>query len=1070
MAFDSDEYFTKRQRLASSFKMDEINARKAEKLKSLSEGIARDRIETLAAREESANSFTNRLGLDADSFAGRTVNLAANAYSGLSRTGGDIAVIAPTAATFANESGMTESDFQAYNRYVTGEATPQDMALLNSATEVSNVKGLKNATRLQMFKQAGEARKSAINIDESFDASDVIDQRFKNALQKDLGDGFDSAWNTTKAGWDKLKNGTVQKGMDDLLTGSGTLVTNAVKAAFNHKQGSAEYVFENLPQLAIGGIRKGGAALLLGSNAGYASDYYQKGIEKYQSENGGKYPPEAMRKQMAQDASLAGAMEQISDKVMLGAGKLTKAAKIGENTGRVGKTLGATGAGVANESITEGIQTYLEGEASLTPASAKDIYTGAAIGGITGGAMTGGMRAMSEFGQAMSERPAKKVAVEDTPEYRETFKKAVEENNVDVFLDKTAKTYNPETAVGVLLQAAKVETATPEVKTANFTKATEIIEGLEQDLDVLANGNPEEVSTTKDKISFVDQKLSEVDPADKQQINALKVMKQGFEKDLQEFLGDPKVTGPKIAALEESLNVARRIQNELGTLANPVTPETLQTLVDSVKSRDKGVASTAADTLINLSMTAPNSIDNKVLLAMAYDKSNGLSKVQRTELRKIADVRQAENSLMNMKKVSQEIYTGNSGKRQLGIKNYREMIGNALAAGNEKATVRPLALMAKFVDSHTAKAAMTATAVLRPGISQVVRVKDTNEWIIRDPALKPLNPQQMVENGGFTVDPDDGASVGAVKNIGKEAKILADSYAQLSGAVKAKFSSTKTKAPVLSINVLEEEQGLSRPESSSGEKVSQPQPNPTQVVSTTSKPSAVPANDIKEGKDITFAHAYGTKTKPQNMQMVPAPENAGRINTSKTGQRNLPAMLMHAKVLLVDGTVVSVNPTGGAIMDGNRNEIDVGIVVAFKNDIEGAGWIKVQQSTSQPSGSSVADAPSATVVPSTTQVVKVEATEQPAVVSKANPAPVAEVATPKVDNSPKETSSVLPSTDTKAEEVKAFQSASKRVKVEVTVYNDGKYVTVKLPANEALEDTSKDINALEDLLKCMKGS
>jgi hypothetical protein len=101
----------------------------------------------------------------------------------------------------------------------------------------------------------------------------------------------------------------------------------------------------------------------------------------------------------------------------------------------------------------------------------------------------------------------------------------------------------------------------------------------------------------------------------------------------------------------------------------------------------------------------------------------------------------------------------------------------------------------------------------------------------------------------------------------------------------------------------------------------------------------------------------------------------------------------------------------------------------------------------------------------------VEATVQPAVVSKANPAPVAEVATPIAENSPTETSSVLPSTDTKVEEDKQWKAAAKRIKVDVVYFiaKDKKYVTEKVSAIEALEETQKDIDALEAVLKCMKG-
>jgi hypothetical protein len=101
--------------------------------------------------------------------------------------------------------------------------------------------------------------------------------------------------------------------------------------------------------------------------------------------------------------------------------------------------------------------------------------------------------------------------------------------------------------------------------------------------------------------------------------------------------------------------------------------------------------------------------------------------------------------------------------------------------------------------------------------------------------LKPLNAKEMLENGAVTVNPAVEASVKLVETIGRESKILSGSYAQLSESVKAKFSGTSPKAPVVSVYVQENGQDKSRPETSSEVKVSQTPPLSTNVESNTPK-------------------------------------------------------------------------------------------------------------------------------------------------------------------------------------------------------------------------------------------
>lgn len=101
-----------------------------------------------------------------------------------------------------------------------------------------------------------------------------------------------------------------------------------------------------------------------------------------------------------------------------------------------------------------------------------------------------------------------------------------------------------------------------------------------------------------------------------------------------------------------------------------------------------------------------------------------------------------------------------------------------------------------------------------------------------------------------------------------------------------------------------------------------------------------PALDIKMGADLTWEHAYGNVSR-QLVTGVPAPQDAGKVGVSSTGERTLPGFYtLQGEVLLKDGTTVGVNKVSGAVMDANGNVIDVSAISAFKNT--GGGWVHVE--------------------------------------------------------------------------------------------------------------------------------
>ena len=114
--FDAANYFDRRA--YNDLNAVEGGISKREQLKAASE----QKIAELASA-----SWVNQLGLDADSALGTAVNAYASFASGTNRLIGQIGAIPSNVSAIADEASTTESERQAYARYQSGVATPEDM-------------------------------------------------------------------------------------------------------------------------------------------------------------------------------------------------------------------------------------------------------------------------------------------------------------------------------------------------------------------------------------------------------------------------------------------------------------------------------------------------------------------------------------------------------------------------------------------------------------------------------------------------------------------------------------------------------------------------------------------------------------------------------------------------------------------------------------------------------------------------------------------------------------------------------------------------------------------------------
>ena len=778
--------------------------------------------ERQAIKEANKNSWVNQLGLDANSAEGQAINLAASLVSGASRVGGQIAALPANAMAMADELSLDAQDHDAYNRYVKGVATPEDMVRLNSkkamaskndrpediarAQELAN-KSPDTPTVLQLFDRAQNARETGQEVAKRFNLESIVNTEKRQALTKQLEGNFEGNWDRVKQGWEALKKGEDAQGWGDIAVGIGKLIYNAGEAAVQNPAAASEYIVENLPQLGLGLFGAAGKASLTASNVGYGADLYQQGIEKYRKDNGGQLPSVEERQHMAMNAAGAILAEQGGDLASLA---LMKAAgKAGTDAVRTGfkeslkNTLKATTGGIASEAATEGYQTYAEGEATLKPASAKDIYTGATIGGIAGGGMSGGGRAVAEMVGATPEKAAQRAQEKaDT----ETFVENVKSNNAEFYLDEKSKHYNPVKGISVLFANSQRADATPEEKQQNVEKAHDIIAGLESKRTEL-QGQLDQMTPEglQKRIDDLKGRLDTAPPALASRINQMVDM---LQEDLDNF--DPKSVDQKnVQGLKTQLTTLDRQITETAKLRDQITVETkpdeagITAAVDHVETKtDPEASKTAADHVVSLAMAHPDSFSDDHLNRLANNQNNGLTPEQRTYFRTLSESRIAENAMKNLGIVENEVMNGDPSKNQLGIKDYMQRMQAAITARDAEKAASAVHMLGKFASAHKQKLRFFMEQFSQVGKKGAVNVVPTqNGWQLAP--TQDVSQEGQAANrklGGMTIS---ARSVKLIRQIQAESKALDASHQQLLAAQALRFApqtSVKESATTESVN------------------------------------------------------------------------------------------------------------------------------------------------------------------------------------------------------------------------------------------------------------------------------
>lgn len=795
--FDPNEFFNKRAALANTDKSRDLEAASAEKVAILEQGAREAAVreaQQAALAEADRNSWVNQMGLQ-DTVVGDAVNLFARYTSGSARMGGNAVTGVLDTVSFLQAAGLNQEDHDAFNRHAAGKATPADMERLNRKHVQQlpfmpgDIPETMEMTTLDLFKQAAGARDISRKVTKAADLSSIVDHSKTNQMSRELAAESRDDLSLVTGAFDGDKD--LHERSVGMVKGLAGLIATGAGVVGNNPGALLEYVTENAPQLLVGAAGAGGKAVMSMSNIGYATQEYQKGIEKYQAENNGALPPEDQRQYMATMAASLALAEQVGDVAGLGLGKFGKAAaEAGEEVAKISikqglvNTAKAGLTGTATEAATEGWQTYAEGEANGTPATAEQIYEGMVIGGAVGGSLTSGGRLVAEMAQATPEHAEQKAAAETK---QADFRAAVEAGDPSVYANPESPDFDRAKAVGVLFAHSQREDVAPEVRAQNLEQAGNIVAEMESeraDLESeLALASTGVDSRAQAQLEQVQAELANTDPQDTARIEQLNELASVLEESVVPVEPDTKKAKSiqlKLNKLDRQLNDAQTLHDELALQLKPkVDTAEFNTMVEQANAPVPETSRAAADSLIVLSMASPEKLQPETAQQLATNKNNGLTPEQRDYLRVFSEARLAQNALRDMNAVSQEILYGSpKGKgSNLGIAQYRHRLSAAISAGNAKAANRSVEMISSFAATHQSKLAAARKAGMG---GQILFNQETKQWMAYPP--KTFKDSKVNSNGGLTIN-----SVGLVQNIAKEVAALTKTAAEMKKAVEIKF-------------------------------------------------------------------------------------------------------------------------------------------------------------------------------------------------------------------------------------------------------------------------------------------
>ena len=782
-------------------------------------------------KDQNSGSLVSSLGLTPGTTAANVVNMGASLLSDAARTAGYIGSLPYNVAASHAESQLRPEHYDAYRRMREGTATDRDRLILSSSTYMDDREN--NPTIQQSIEEGRRLRRAGTGIGENMRiVDDLVHKGNRQGLMEDLTDDFESLWGQTKEGWSQLGEGQDKEGWTNLVKGVGGLIANAGSAVMDNPMGAAEYVIGNVPQLALGAFGKVGMGLLSTSNVGYAVDEFNKGLQKYQQENNGAMPSAEQKERMATYAMSLALAEQLGDVSLLKgigriAGTTDEAVQAGFKQALKGYA-GAVAKGGLTETLTEGYQTFAEGEANLEGSTAKDIYVGATIGGVAGGGMTAAAPLLAVAGKTkdgiQGYKRARQEAAKDLERQAandEMLAQARETGNVDVFLNrKDRANYDPSKAMEVLF-AQDTSAFTEEQQQAHASKIQQVINSFERDVAVLRSsmqrGDSPELQAELAELQQEAQDYPD-DPTIAEDIALLQSKMQEPPLSAQER----QAYEAQLKAIEPKLEKARQIYEQtvnvkIGTLEQSTN---VQDAIQAIQSAaDPTAVSGEVQKIRILSMASPGSVT--VQQAQALLNSGKLSDADSRYFRLYINAEQSAKNVKDINQVGVEVTQGNDALQQKGLATYRKRFAAFMADGNVYLARREMNGLVKFTDSHTAKLdAMNAALQASRQTGRDYHIFKDAQGVWQSQAIPEGTKNFKRKKGEYVIGAK--GSEPLVQRVENEVQAMGDTLALLQSQLESPATNTNPVTP----GVADEGSRVTNPTAVSDDAVSVPSTTP----------------------------------------------------------------------------------------------------------------------------------------------------------------------------------------------------------------------------------------------------
>lgn len=681
------------------------------------------------------------------------LQLLGSGVQGVDRVGSEVLAAPFTVAAAGNLDTVDERAQSLYLREKQGETlTAEDLEYLDApATRLSRTTGMPvnvGSSRREQLEAANAALDVAGGIRESQASRQFINPIRREELSADLAAGFDEVsgrFDAAEAAFEQRDYGSA---IGNAASGIAGLVAKGIGAVLENPEATFEYIAENTPQLAIGGVSK---TMLAATNVAYGTRIYEEALTDYRTENGGALPSPEESTAMLAFALSASAAEQVADVSLLNAFKKVPGATSAVDkalTGVAGKiinngitrTASAGAGGTVREAVTEVYQTAVEeGFSKLsTDIDGKSLFEAGVIGGASGGTIATTGSGLGEVRPGFSEIAKNQLKERlDPKKVAPVVEAARESGDISGLVDRENKeTYNPAAAAAILAERAADTSLTEAERTTAETEFESLLASQKQAVEdaqaryeVLA---PEKISQYRALLEGDRSNLSTED------IDALEDAVKRAEADGKKAAKQAKADLDYETALLTSVQEVRRQR----------TAQETGDVTEAVAAAQQG-DTTAVGLVINAMQINPDAVSQEDLASIATKATPEQAAV----LQRFTETQAAANALRGLEGVRQDVLEGRVGFK--GITEYLRDSGAALSKGNVPAARVELESLAAFQEDHAFKQ-QAVTAALKAAQAQgkpVYVVKDyqaNKGWRVSN--TKPKNFNNSL-NGGVIVHP-----------------------------------------------------------------------------------------------------------------------------------------------------------------------------------------------------------------------------------------------------------------------------------------------------------------------------